>query len=222
MSIEHQHTLLQSFHSHNQSINTNSGINYVGHSQGVLRGCHNDVMNMVDYIKDVHGFEDDNITILLDDGKHTSPTTANMIAAYKKIVADAQPGDALFCHYSGHGAKIRDDDWGEEEDGCDETLVPVDYQESGMIRDDDLFKILIEPLPQDVHLVCLMDCCHSGTVLDLPYIFKADGEMSEMEIDEDFDFGKLFQKFGGDKAKEAAQKFGGKVKKFGGKLKKFF
>ena len=27
------------------------GINYTGHSQGVLSGCHNDVLNMVEYIK---------------------------------------------------------------------------------------------------------------------------------------------------------------------------
>ena len=27
----------------------------------------------------------------------------------------------------GHGGRIRDDDYGEEEDGFDETLVPVDY-----------------------------------------------------------------------------------------------
>lgn len=39
--------------------------------------------------------------------------------------------------YSGHGTKIRDDDYKEEEDGYDEALVPLDYQEKGMIRDDE-------------------------------------------------------------------------------------
>ena len=60
-----------------------------------------DVINMVKYIKDVHGFQDENITILLDDGEHEPPTKENIINAYKKIVAEAQPGDSLFCHYSG-------------------------------------------------------------------------------------------------------------------------
>lgn len=79
------------------------GINYIGAPSGVLSGCHNDVKNMLEYIKDVHGFQDENCTILLDDGVHTAPTKANILAAYRKIVAETQPGDAVFAHYSGHG-----------------------------------------------------------------------------------------------------------------------
>lgn len=32
------------------------GINYVG-QQGELSGCHNDAKNMMEYIKDIHGFK---------------------------------------------------------------------------------------------------------------------------------------------------------------------
>jgi metacaspase-1 len=97
----------------------------------------------------------------------------------------------------GHGATIRDDDHGEEADGCDESLCPVDYAEAGFIRDDDLYDALIRPLAQDVTLTCIMDCCHSGTVLDLPYLYKPDGNFEGgMEIDEKFNFGKLFKKVG--------------------------
>ena len=69
----------------------------------------------------------------MDDGQHTEPTHDNIVQAYRKLVAAAQPGDAIFCHYSGHGAKLRDDD-GDEKDGYDETLVPMDYAQGGMIR----------------------------------------------------------------------------------------
>ena len=65
-------------------------------------------MNMVKYIKDVHGFTDDDITLLLDDGNHTAPTKQNILNAYRTLAATAQPGDAVFCHYSGHGGKVRD------------------------------------------------------------------------------------------------------------------
>jgi len=166
------------------------GINYVGHNPGQLSGCHNDVFNMKEYIQDVHGFEDDNITLLLDDGNHTVPTHDNIIAAYENLVASCQPGDAVFCHYSGHGGKLRDDD-GDEEDGYDETLVPLDYQRNGQIRDDDLFQILVGAFPEGVTVTCVMDCCHSGTVLDLPYVFKADGESETMAVQPGFDFSKL-------------------------------
>jgi hypothetical protein len=92
----------------------------------------------------------------MDDGEHESPTKDNMIAAYKKIVSECESGDALFLHYSGHGAKIRDDDFGEEEDGFDESLVPLDYQKKGMIRDDDLYDIIVKGMPDGVHVVCLV------------------------------------------------------------------
>ena len=55
---------------------------------------------MVEYLKECHGFADEDLTILMDDGKHTPPTSANIVAAYRTLAAQAQPGDALFCHYS--------------------------------------------------------------------------------------------------------------------------
>ena len=68
---------------------------------------------------------------------------------------------------------MRDDDIGEEEDGYDETLVPVDYASAGQIRDDDLYSNLVCAMPSGSTLVSLMDCCHSATVLDLPYKYRA-------------------------------------------------
>ena len=78
-----------------------------------------DVYNMTKYIKEVHGFEDKNITVLLDDGNHEPPTKENILKAYQKLVNESEAGDDIFCHYSGHGCKIRDDEQ-EEEDGFDE------------------------------------------------------------------------------------------------------
>jgi hypothetical protein len=78
---------------------------------------------------------------------------------------------------------------GDEEDGYDETLIPVDFQKQGQIRDDDLLRILVRPMKEGVTMTCLMDCCHSGTVLDLPYRFTADGD--KMVRQSNIDFGDL-------------------------------
>lgn len=160
------------------------GINYVG-QEGELAGCHNDVLNMKDYLMDVHEFEEDNITVLMDDGVHADPTRDSIMYAYQKIVQDSQPGDAVYLHYSGHGGKLRDTS-GDEADGYDETLIPLDYQSNGQIRDDDLLRNLVMPMKAGVFVTSVMDCCHSGTVLDLPYNFKADGEDEGMHESEGF------------------------------------
>jgi hypothetical protein len=64
---------------------------------------------------------------------------------------------------------MRDDDDGEEEDGYDEALCPLDYQQSGMIRDDDLYDILVKPMAEGVHMVSLVSIflfCFGGTTLE--------------------------------------------------------
>lgn len=162
------------------------GINYTGQS-GELSGCHNDVHNVAKYLMEVQGFKKENVTILMDDGAHKPPTKAGIVNAYKRLVKESKEGDVAFCHYSGHGGRLPDDN-GDEEDGYDETLIPVDYDKKGQIRDDDLLKILVHPLQEGVTMTCLMDCCHSGTVLDLPYRFTSDGDLEEMEINDRTNF----------------------------------
>lgn len=71
--------------------------------------------------------------------------------------------------------------------------MPLDYESAGQIRDDDLYLTLVGKMPRDVQLTCVMDCCHSGTVLDLPYTFVADGEHEGMEATPQYDFGSLLQ-----------------------------
>eukprot|EP01012_Entosiphon_sulcatum_P068324 TRINITY_DN9845_c0_g2_i1.p1 TRINITY_DN9845_c0_g2~~TRINITY_DN9845_c0_g2_i1.p1 ORF type:complete len:346 (+),score=46.71 TRINITY_DN9845_c0_g2_i1:467-1504(+) len=146
------------------------GINYVG-QQGQLSGCVNDVIAMRQFINSF-GFTDQRI--LADDPSvsQTAPTKANILAGFKWLVEGASPGDSLFFHYSGHGGQARDAE-GDEKDGFDETIIPVDYRSAGQIIDDVIFKELVTPLPEGCRMTVIMDCCHSGTVLDLPYVFVA-------------------------------------------------
>eukprot|EP00956_Cyclotella_meneghiniana_P000680 scaffold713_cov68-Cyclotella_meneghiniana.AAC.7 len=106
--------------------------------------------------------------------------------------------------HQGHGGRLADDN-GDEDDGYDETLIPVDFQKAGQIRDDDLLKILVHPMKAGVTMTCLMDCCHSGTVLDLPYRFTLDGDMENMEMNDRVNFtDELWATFGGLAATAAA------------------
>lgn len=150
------------------------GINYTG-QQGELSGCHNDAKNISKYLQNELGFESRNMRVLMDDGAHQNPTYANIMSAFDWIASVSEPGDTVWIHYSGHGGRLPDQN-GDEEDGYDETLIPVDFQSAGQIRDDDVLKHLVKPMREGVTMTCLMDCCHSGTVLDLPYRFIADGD----------------------------------------------
>ena len=58
----------------------------------------------------------------------------------------AQPTDSLFLHYSGHGGQTFDLN-GDEEDGQDEFICPVD---GGIIVDDELKALLSKHLPEGV------------------------------------------------------------------------
>ena len=146
----------------------------------------------------------DPMRVLTDDkdgSGHGQPTGQAIISGMEWLLSDAKPGDSLFLHYSGHGGQAADDA-ADEEDGKDETLIPVDYQKSGQIRDDTVFKLLVAPLPKGVQLVCVFDCCHSGTILDLPYMFYGDanacqqlasGQETGMQVNPGFNFGFAMQ-----------------------------
>lgn len=76
------------------------GINYRGQS-GELSGCHNDIFNVKQYIMNVHGYREQNILILVDDGRHHYPNRANIVNALLNVVASSQSGDSVYFHYSG-------------------------------------------------------------------------------------------------------------------------
>lgn len=74
-------------------------------------------------------------------------------------------------HYSGHGSQQRNYN-GDEADGFDETLCPLDFETNGMIIDDEINDTIVKPLPPRVKLHAIIDACHSGTMLDLPFLCR--------------------------------------------------
>ncbi|CAG8600243.1 3288_t:CDS:2 [Paraglomus occultum] len=109
------------------------------------------------------------------------PTRSNIIAAMRWLVNNAAPNDSFFLHFSGHGGQKRDND-GDEEDGYDETIMPLDFQTAGEIVDDEMHAILVRPLPAGCRLTVIFDSCHSGTALDLPYVYSTKGLIKEPNL----------------------------------------
>ena len=156
------------------------GINYYGQN-GELRGCINDVHNIKNFL--TKNYKIDEVLVLTDDqtsNPSKMPTRKNILAAFRWLRNGAKSGDSLIFHYSGHGGSVKDTD-GDEEDGMDETLIPVDYKQAGHIVDDEVHDVLVRGLPKGVRLTSIMDCCHSESILDLPYIYTVNGDLQIIE-----------------------------------------
>lgn len=167
------------------------GINYTGTSNA-LRGCINDVKNMSNFIVQYWGYKWEDIVILTDDQTANArrPTKDNIIRAMQWLVKDARPNDSLVFHYSGHGGVTKDLD-GDEESGFDDVIYPLDFQTNGHIVDDDMHDIMVKQLPPGCRLTALYDSCHSGTALDLPYVYSTKGIVKEPNLLKDAGSGAL-------------------------------
>jgi hypothetical protein len=106
-----------------------------------------------------YGFADDGFRLLLD----ADATLANMRAGLDWLAEGGADADAVrVFHYSGHGYFVPDQN-GDEPDGRDEVLVPVDHDSAGFLSDDALKKHY-DAFPRGGNLTLIMDSCHSGTV----------------------------------------------------------
>ena len=150
------------------------GINYVG-TGSQLNGCINDTENLKELLKRGGYLSEDEMTFLNDNQTgNLYPTKSNIMNHLENMVKFANDHKdekvLLFFSYSGHGYYVKDLN-GDEPDGKDEVLCPVDYDKNGFIIDDDLKSQFIDRLGNNVTIVVLIDACHSGTVLDLRYNF---------------------------------------------------
>ncbi|KAF5744254.1 metacaspase-1 [Tripterygium wilfordii] len=148
------------------------GISY-RYSRHELKGCINDAKCMKYMLVNKFQFPEESILMLTEEqtDPYRIPTKNNLRMALYWLVQGCQPGDSLVFHYSGHGSRQRDYN-GDEVDGYDETLCPLDFETQGMIVDDEINDTIVKPLPRGVRLHAIIDACHSGTVLDLPFLCR--------------------------------------------------
>ena len=102
------------------------GINYPG-TKAELKGCINDVTRMRQCLLERYGFDEQDITILIDtDRSYDQPTGKNIRRALQDLVRSAEPDDFLFVHYSGHGTRLPAETGEDDDTGFDECIVPCD------------------------------------------------------------------------------------------------
>lgn len=101
-------------------------------------------------------------------------THAGIVKALDKLTKSAKKGDTVYLHFSMHGQPFEDLN-GDEEDGWDEALIPVDaemlyaegkYEGKNHLLDDELegyFEKLRNKIGSTGQLVVVLDACHSGT-----------------------------------------------------------
>ncbi|XP_031281838.1 metacaspase-1-like isoform X2 [Pistacia vera] len=136
-----------------------------------LKGTINDVKNMRDLLITKFGYQSEGILVLTDEEEEHHPTKKNIEKALKWLVKDCEKGESLVFYFSGHGLRQPDFN-GDEIDGFDETICPVDFMKEGMILDNYINTTIVKPLIQGVTLHAIVDACHSGTILDLVYIYN--------------------------------------------------
>lgn len=152
------------------------GIDYVNIPKVFLRGCINDIINTRNMLIDAYDYESKNITIIRDDdpGKFISPTREKILGEFSKLCRESENLEEIWLHYSGHGSQIQITDSKisiKERDGLNEILIPVDYETEGCIFDYELLSII-----QTIkcRAILIFDCCHSGTICDIPWVFEVD------------------------------------------------
>jgi uncharacterized caspase-like protein len=108
-----------------------------------LKGCVNDVELIKSDLVSKFGFPEDNVKTL----KNQDATHAGIVAGIRQhLIANAQQGDVVLLHFSGHGSQTRDEVGGDEIDGYDETLVAHDSRTPGVfdITDDQINGLMQE------------------------------------------------------------------------------
>jgi len=148
------------------------GINKYPDPRNELRGCVNDILEMEHFIAEANKvYPKKNIKKLTN----KDATKKEIITQLKWLIEDAEAGDQLLFHYSGHGAQAPTKFNSLEKDGLDEIICPYDYDGTNntSLRDKE-FAQLFAGIPKGVHFVWISDSCHAEDLSRDP--FKVDEE----------------------------------------------
>lgn len=151
------------------------GINYINMPEYRLSGCIDDICNMRNMLIDAYGYNKSNIIMLRDDSENSRlmPTYENIMRELNDIASS--DNDEIWIQYSGHGTQFQNVT---DKLLMDNVIVPIDYYNTNYIFDYDIYKILLKIR---CRAILLFDCCHSGSVGNLPWTFMMEDNKKNSE-----------------------------------------
>lgn len=148
-----------------------------------LWGPANDVPMWADLLTDADGFAfpKENVTRLTGWPADAArrPTRANIVQAFRTLIAKAGAGSRVVVVLSGHGVQVPIpesqknplDKANPEPDGLDEVFLPADVGQwagrdglTNALTDDEIGGHLRRLRDKGAHVLAVFDCCHSGTM----------------------------------------------------------
>lgn len=101
------------------------------------------------------------------------PSKKNIMSQIQGLLKVSGEGDAIWVYFSGHGLPTGHKR-STEADGQDEGIMVLNEQTKKVevINDDWLTKNFANKLQQGIEAFVMFDACHSGTAIDLPYVYK--------------------------------------------------
>lgn len=138
-----------------RGLSLHVGLNHIDPAHygddGALVACISDAQSM-EAIARQRGYE---VMGVLTDQQGTRDA---VIGAIKDASKKLKAGDIFLYTYAGHGAYLPDLNGDEKDDSRDETWCLYD----GMLLDDEAYELWLG-FQKGVRIVCVMDCCHSGS-----------------------------------------------------------
>lgn len=146
---------------------TLDGISCTG---GSLMGCHNDTILMYKLLTEQYGFAPDNIKIISNTMMNEQwPSKAMVMEGIDYLMTCTSAQDTLVFYFSGHGNHVADTN-GDEADARDE-IIAISNE---VMTDDEIYNALTMRNTNGAKLVCMFDCCSSGTMGDMPTVVRSD------------------------------------------------
>ena len=143
------------------------GIDYINNPEYYLRGCINDVIVVRNMLIDAYDYNASDITIMRDDsGDFLAPTRTNILRQLELLFSQSENLEEIWFHYSGHGSQLQN-----QNREMKQIIIPSNYQEEGIIQDTELLQ-LIQQISNNCRAIMVFDCCHSGTICDMPWTFE--------------------------------------------------